>query len=151
MNDFHFELMIAAPPADVFAALTTQAGLRNWWTRTCDVGGGVGARATFRFGKTYKIMEILVARPDSEIRWRCVDSQIHAPGLLQRTDEWKDTEIRFQLTPKPSGTLLQLDHIGLTPQIECYDLCTQGWRQFLGSLRAYLETGQGSPYTEPAA
>ena len=68
MNDFHFELMIAAPPADVFAALTTQAGLRNWWTRTCDVGGGVGARATFRFGKTYKIMEILVARPDSEIR-----------------------------------------------------------------------------------
>lgn len=149
VNDFCFELMIAATPSAVFAALTTQEGLRGWWTQTCDAGAGVGSTVTLRFGPTYKVMKILCSRPDSEVHWRCLDSQIHVPGINKK-DEWKGTEIRFSLAAVPGGTRLRLDHFGLHPQIECYEVCANGWRQFLGSLRAYLENGRGMPYVVPA-
>jgi uncharacterized protein YndB with AHSA1/START domain len=149
MNDFETELTIAAPPSAVYEALTTQTGLRNWWTRTCQVPGTVSSHSTFRFGPTYKIMEILAANPHREVRWRCIDSHIHAPGLVTKPDEWKGTTIHFKLTPAPAGTLLHLTHLGLTPHIECYNICTQGWHHFLASLQAYTQTGTGTPYTDP--
>ena len=101
---------------------------------------------TVRFGKTFKVMEVDQAEPKRALRWRCVDSHIDAPGVLSRTDEWKGTTIAFDLSPDPAGTRLRLTHAGLTPQIECYDLCSAGWRQFLGSLKAYAETGTGTPF-----
>lgn len=29
---------------------------------------------------------------------------------------------------------------------ECYDLCSDGWQYFLGSLQQLIETGRGTPY-----
>jgi hypothetical protein len=31
--------------------------------------------------------------------------------------------------------------------LECYDMCRAGWDQYLPSLRDYLETGNGHPFT----
>jgi len=43
-------------------------------------------------------------------------------------------------------SLWVLTHIGLTPEIECYDLCKNGWQSFLYSLNKYLTTGIGAPF-----
>ncbi|MDQ2874979.1 MAG: hypothetical protein M3Y33_09385 [Actinomycetota bacterium] len=41
-------------------------------------------------------------------------------------------------------------HEGLSPQLECYDMCRAGWDQYLPSLRDYLETGTGTPFCQAA-
>lgn len=147
MPNYNTELLIQAPPRRLYQALITQEGLQGWWTESCTIGDGVGARSTFYFGETWKIMRTAGLKPDAEVRWTCTDSHIAVPGL-KRTDEWIGTDIVFRIVPRGEQTLLQFEHIGLTPQIECYALCTSGWHQFLGSLKRYVETGKGTPYAE---
>ena len=149
MHSFKFDLLVAAPAAKVFEALTTQQGIQSWWTTYSEVGTAVGEHITVRFGSTFKVMQIETLFPATEVRWRVVDAHLVVPGLA-RTNEWLGTTIVFQLVPQSDTvTRLALEHIGLTPEVECYDICSQGWAQFLGSLKAYLETGKGSPYVEP--
>jgi len=151
MKNYQCDILLTAPVSTVYEALTTQDGIRGWWTASSDAGTAVGDQITIRFGTTFKVMCIESLRPGAEVRWRVIDSQLHVPGLT-RTNEWIGTTIIFQLVPQSaSSTRLQMEHIGLTPQVECYELCSQGWIQFLGSLKRYVETGTGTPYVDPAA
>ena len=43
-------------------------------------------------------------------------------------------------------TRLDFEHIGLVPALECYDLCSNCWSYFLGSLQQLVETGRGTPW-----
>ncbi len=145
-SDFQFELILTAPAANVYEALTTQTGLRSWWTTTCDVGTGVGAQTTIRFGSTVKVLRIEALVPPTDIQWRVTQAHLDVPGLTH-TSEWTGTTICFQVRPQSeTQSRLQLTHIGLTPQVECFELCSAGWRQFLCSLKNYVESGVGAPY-----
>lgn len=152
MNSFKLDLLMAAPVSIIYEALTTQHGIQNWWTTASEVGTTVGQQITIRFGDTYKVMRVEVLRPFTEVQWSVTDAHLVVPGLT-RPNEWIGSTIVFQLTPHSDAlTLLQLEHVGLTEQIECYEICRQGWNQFLRSLKSYVETGKGSPYVEqPAA
>ena len=151
MNHYKKDIRIAAPASAVYRAITTPAGLQGWWTATCDVGVGVGAQSTFRFGQTHNVMRIVSLKPDVEVRWQCIEQHHHAPDQLTRTDEWAGTSVVFRLVSEsPASTLLQFEHIGLVPALECYEICDAGWSHFLGtSLKGYVETGKGAPYVEP--
>jgi uncharacterized protein YndB with AHSA1/START domain len=148
MNNYQSELSLSASMSAVYEALTTPNGIRNWWTTSCEVGTSVGEMITIRFGQTYKVMRIEDLIPETEVCWRVIDAHLSVPGLA-RTSEWIGTTIIFHLSSTTtSTTLLHMKHLGLTPQVECYDICSQGWTQFLGSLKSYLETGSGTPYAQ---
>jgi hypothetical protein len=49
--------------------------------------------------------------------------------------------------PGTEGCDLLFRHAGLSPQLECYDMCRAGWDQYLPSLRDYIDTGTGNPYS----
>ena len=141
---FHLELALAAAPAAVYAALTTHTGLSGWWSKDCEVGTAVGATSTFRFGATSKTMAIEALEPEREVRWRCIACDINHPQIMQK-DGWLGTVLTFRLEAQGNGTLLRFTHLGLTPEVECYGLCSAGWRHCLGSLRRYVESGAGAP------
>lgn len=43
-------------------------------------------------------------------------------------------------------TDLWLEHVGLTPVLDCFEECNDIWNRLLpGSLKPYVETGAGSP------
>ncbi len=148
---FQFEGVMAAPVSKIYEALTTKRGIQNWWTESCDVGSTVGSQITVRFGPTFKLMRIESLQSDAVVQWQVIDSHLEVPGLA-RTDEWIGTKINFRLEPESdSATRVRMEHIGLTPQVECFQLCSAGWSQFLGSLKSYVETGNGTPYAHPAA
>ena len=152
MQHYQQSLDIEAPPAAVYAALTTPDGLRGWWTRDCEVAPGIGASLVFRFGPNRKQMRVDHLQPDTEVRWLCTAAHI-AVGDLRRRDEWVGTRLVFRLAPGAAGgTRLLFDHEGLVPAFECFDLCSAGWQHFLASLALYCRTGRGTPYTAaPAA
>lgn len=151
MNHFHRQIRLAAAPADVYRALTTQQGLRGWWTETCDIATQLGGRSTFRFGRHHKVMQLERLEPNREVGWHCVEAHIDV-ARLRRKDEWVGTRPVFHLAPDGAGgTVLDFEHIGLTPDIECYSMCHDGWDQYLGSLQRLVETGQGSPFVPQVA
>src|SRR4029450_9773126 len=60
--------------------------------------------------------------------------------------EWKDTEVVFEISEKDGGLEVHFTHVGLVPQYECYDVCSNAWSGYLaGSLRNLINTGEGQP------
>jgi len=41
---------------------------------------------------------------------------------------------------------LTFTHVGLVPEYECFEVCSDGWGTYVGqSLRALITTGKGMP------
>lgn len=146
MSDYRKSLVLDADPAAVYAALTTPEGLRGWWTEDCDVANDVGGTIRFRFGRTSKDMRVEHLEKNREVRWRCTAAHIAAAALSQK-DEWVGTQIVFRLADAgPARTRVDFEHVGLVPALQCYGICSDGWNYFLGSLRQFVATGNGTPY-----
>lgn len=150
MNHYQQSFIVKQNPAAVYAALTKPEGLRGWWTQDCDVATEVGDTNRFRFGGTHKEMRIKVLEPGREVRWLCTGAHIDFDKLTHRS-EWVGTELAFHLVPDGKGrTRVDFEHLGLVPSFECYDLCSNGWQHYLGSLLQFIETGHGAPHERGA-
>nr|WP_262711978.1 SRPBCC domain-containing protein [Pedobacter psychrodurus] len=106
---------------------------------------------TVRFGsavfKTMRIEEII---PNEKIVWYVTDTLIHIPELNNKK-EWLNTIVVWQLNTEETNIKIQVTHIGLNPDIDCYSICSAGWRQFWDSLKLYLEKGIGMPFKQDTA
>lgn len=146
MPHFRHNLTLRASPDDVFAALTTPRGIAGWWSDDCDVPTTVGSTVRVRFDCAKKDFRIERLEPGRALEWRCTAAYIDLPQL-ERRSEWVGTRLRFELAPTAGGgTELAFEHEGLEPSLDCFELCRAGWRQFLGSLQRFVETGRGEPY-----
>ncbi|MDQ3699221.1 MAG: SRPBCC domain-containing protein [Gemmatimonadota bacterium] len=140
MPEIHHQLTIHATPEAVYDALTRAEGLASWWTTDVVAEPRVGAVAEFGFNnrRTVFRMEITELRPSTSVRWRCVGGH----------PEWDGTEIVFALTPAPEGTVLRLHHLRWQWRDGVLAQCSFDWARYLMSLRAYAETGTGTPHGE---
>ncbi len=120
-----------------------------WWSEMFE--GAVnqpGDRFTVRFGPSvYKTSVVEEITPNRRIAWNVVDSYVDIPELNNK-EEWTGTKIIWEVLPKETGCELKFSHLGLTPEVECYTICENGWNNFLQSLIAYTTTGTGMPYKE---
>ncbi|MGH8505120.1 MAG: SRPBCC family protein [Stenotrophobium sp.] len=141
------ELHFKAPAAALYAALSTQQGLRGWWTQTCTADEHVGGQACFEFGQNRKLMRIERLTPDRQVRWQCLESVIEVDSSKLPPNEWANTTIVFRINgDSPTHTVLRFEHLGLTPALGCYTQCEGGWDYYLASLQRYVETGAGTPH-----
>ncbi|MGG1923406.1 SRPBCC domain-containing protein [Chryseobacterium sp.] len=129
----------------VYRALTDEIPL--WWTEMFEGSSSeAGNLFTIRFGDNiHKTMRVKELTANTKIVWLVEDSLIALPELKNQT-EWIGTTIVWQIEKNKESTQIKLTHIGLNPAIECYEICSNGWLQFLGSLKKILETGEGAPY-----
>jgi uncharacterized protein YndB with AHSA1/START domain len=139
-DSFHATMSIAAPPEAVLAALRTPEAVTSWWgpaTGSADAGGGL--EVSFMGGRQRIVMHVEPAF-ESRVVWSVQEAPL--------TPEWSGTTIFFDVTEAGDGAMLYFRHQGLTPELECFDMCHEGWTHYLGSLVSYAETGVGQPYTE---
>jgi uncharacterized protein YndB with AHSA1/START domain len=148
-RDYERLVKIRAPRTAVFDALATIDGVRGWWST--DVSGSAAIGDVLRFGFTlpthqeWIVMRVDGAERPSRVAWSCV-AQYVAPKLTKH-DEWVDTRLTFDLAEdEPDVCALHFRHAGLTPALECYEICAPGWDYFLASLAAYVEQGEGTPF-----
>jgi uncharacterized protein YndB with AHSA1/START domain len=71
VKDFHMTLSLPVAVEKVYEAISTEEGVRKWWTEFSNVGTGVGSTAEFRFPKAgfYVRAEILSLQPNRLIEW----------------------------------------------------------------------------------
>jgi uncharacterized protein YndB with AHSA1/START domain len=140
--DYTNQIHIDAPPEKVLDVLTTAARFASWWSPAAGsaVEGGE-LRITFDNIEDPLIMDVRQASP-SIVRW-AVTSCSFLP-------DWVGTTPAFTLSESGTGGCdLRFRHEGLRPDLECYDMCRAGWDQYLPSLRHYIETRTGNPYSGP--
>lgn len=146
MDNFQKTIVFEANSQDkIFAALTNT--IIKWWSEMFEgTSNQQGKSFTIRFGaNVFKSMLVEELIPNKKVVWKVTDSLIDIPDLKNKT-EWINTKIIWEIASKDKQTVLHLTHIGLTPKIECYNICEDGWHNFTNSLTEFINTGIGQPF-----
>ncbi len=120
----------------------------EWWTQYVEgncsnLGDVFTVRFSEDFGGTFVEFRITEAAPGSRVVWHVDDCYL--PWLKDKT-EWNDTNVVFEVSASGTGAMVTITHEGLTPAIECYEACKQGWNRYFGqSLKQFLTDGCGMP------
>lgn len=145
MENYLETLSLKASANQVFEALTQQ--IPSWWTLAYR-GSAIAPGDEFKVGfgdNVSKTMEVVVADP-SQVIWLVKQAIIDVPEITNKS-EWEGTTINWAIDNNGDRTWLILEHFGLNQNLECFDICCAGWRQFTQSLKDFVETGTGSPYS----
>ncbi|MFZ6863211.1 SRPBCC family protein [Undibacterium sp. Ji67W] len=136
---YALDVEILSESCTVMDAIATSEGISGWWTKTNAVSNENGIELLFvDFGAVKKIIKVNSVEPLSQIKWEVLECTL---------SEWEGTTITLKVMPMGAGkSLLKLVHSGLTPDLECFESCSFGWKYFMNSLKQYVETGKGTPY-----
>lgn len=151
IRNYQEKIVVSASPEAGFAAVATQ--MNQWWTtsvegRLAKVGDKLTVRFPPDFGHwTFEAMSLV---PGRLIEMICIDAHHKVEGQPKEIDrEWLGTRIIWQFDRIGEKTEITLTHDGLTPQLNCWDICLDGWNHFFKtSLRAFLEGEAPSPHTQ---
>jgi hypothetical protein len=126
---------IDADEATVQRALTTQDGVRGWWSRQTDLADGV---LRPRFPDVPQPFEFTVREGDGRLEW--------VTGGFPPW--WAGTTVGFDLGANPdgAGTRLQFSHGGYDADNPVIPIVTPAWAQILLRLKGYAETGRPQPF-----
>jgi uncharacterized protein YndB with AHSA1/START domain len=140
--DIVHQIHIAAPPADVYRALSEEDGLKAWWTADVEIDPDLGGMAEFGFDgrSTVFRMRVEELQPDEFVRWHCLGGH----------PEWEHTEITFDVSDEDGKTVLYFAHRGWESTDGILATCSYQWAVYLQSLKAFCETGTGTPHSGEA-
>ena len=142
-KDYHISLMVDVSAHEAFKNINS---VSKWWTK--DVVGSsqkLDDEFSVRFGdvhfSTQKLVEFI---PDKKVVWLVTDSRLNF--LKKDKQEWTNTRISFEISLHDHKTRVDFTHVGLVPEVECYDNCVKGWDYYIkGSLFKLLTEGKGTP------
>jgi len=140
-KSFHRTIIVNASAEEAFEKI---AKVGDWWAKSF-TGKALNVGDTFRieFGTTWVNFRITEAIPNKKIVWFVTDSCL--PWLNEK-EEWTSTEIVYELSPENGKTKIDFTHVGLIPEIQCYERCEQGWTRFATiSLPKFINEGKGLP------
>jgi hypothetical protein len=141
-NNFTTTFTVDQSVDEAFAAITN---VRGWWSEDAEGSTDtLGAEFIYEHGdlhrSTQKITELV---PGKRVVWHVLDGYL---GFVQDATEWKGTDIAFDISEKGDKTEVRFTHVGLVPDAECFDDCSNAWGFFVGSsLRSLITTGRGQP------
>ena len=129
-------------PEEVIAAVTN---VRGWWSE--EIEGSTDTRGdefTYHYEDVHRCkMRVTELIPGKKVVWLVLDNYFN---FTRDKSEWKGTEITFEVSHKGGKTELRFAHLGLVPEYECFDVCSNAWGSYIkGSLRSLITTGKGKP------
>ena len=129
-------------PQEAVAAITH---VRGWWSEAVEgVTNQVGGEFDYHYKDVHRCrIRVTELVPGRKVAWRVLDNYFN---FITDQAEWKGTEVVFEISETDGGAEVRFTHLGLVPQYECYDVCSNAWGGYLsGSLRNLINTGTGQP------
>lgn len=142
--DISFDLNIKAPADKVYEALSTESGIKGWWSKDCRVGEKEGEKTLLKFNKGGNIVgmsfETQKLKPRKRVVWECTENVNPA---------WMGTRLSTKISETSDGVKVEFVHEGFSEKwvgLEAFESTRQGWEHFMNSLVNYCEKGQGDPW-----
>lgn len=135
MKEIRHFLRIRVKPDVVFRALTTEEGIKGWWTEEAERKEGVW-QVSF-MGEHYSELKVVEEAIDRKVVWE---------GLMD--DPWKKTRIGFDFEAEGDNTtIMRLCHSGFPDDtdLEMIDNMNYNWGRFMFGLKTFCETGRAWP------
>jgi hypothetical protein len=137
-SDFTATLLVDQSPSEAFNNILN---VREWWTAEPGIEGStkkIGDEFIYKYKDVHyskqKMTELI---PNKKVVWTVLDSALN---FLKDKSEWNGTKFKFEVAKKGNKTEVRFTHLGLVPEIECYDACSNGWSYYInGSLKKLLK------------
>jgi hypothetical protein len=144
MSDRNFTAAISVDqtPEEAFNAIHN---VRGWWSENIEGSTDkLSAEFSYRYQDAHfckiKITELV---PGKRIAWHVLDNRFN---FTKDKNEWKGTDIIFEISKEGNKTEVRFTHRGLVPAYECFEMCSKAWGSYInGSLRSLIATGRGKP------
>src|SRR5947209_1438580 len=139
---FTTTFLVDQTPEEVFNAVIN---VRGWWSQAIEGRTDrLGAEFTYHYQDvhrcTFKITEFM---PGKKVVWHVVDNYFN---FVKDKNEWKDTNIVFEIAKKGDKTEVRFTHVGLVPAYECYGVCSDAWGTDInGSLHNLITKDKHQP------
>ncbi len=141
-QNFTTSITVDQTPEEAFAAINN---VRGWWSEEIEGSTDkLGDEFTYRYKDVHhckmKLTEVISGK---KVVWLVLDNYFN---FTEDKSEWKGTEITFEISEKGNKTQIRFTHLGLVPEYECFDICSNAWGSYMnGSLRSLITTGKGRP------
>lgn len=140
--DFTTTILVDQTPNEAFNAINNP---QNWWSG--EIKGStekLNDEFTYRYKELHfskqRIVEMI---PGQKVVWLVTESSIN---YAEDKSEWTGTKISFEIAEQDNKTQLRFTHLGLDPEIECFDSCSNSWSQLIQrSLFSLITTGKAEP------
>jgi uncharacterized protein YndB with AHSA1/START domain len=139
---FSATFSVAQSPKAVFEAISNP---RGWWSEAIKGDTDkLGAVFYHQYQDTHRCtLNITELVPGKKIVWHVLQNYF---DFVNDEREWTGTDVVFEIERKDGKTEVRFTHVGLLPEQECYDVCSDGWKTLIeGSLRALITAGKGNP------
>jgi len=141
-QNFSTTFTVDQTPEEVFTAINN---VRGWWSGEIEGNTArLGDEFTYRYEDIHRSKQkITESIPGKKVVWHVLDAQLN---FAQDKTEWIGTNITFEIAKKGHQTEVHFTHLGLVPQLDCFDSCSNGWSFYInGSLRHLILTGAEQP------
>jgi hypothetical protein len=140
-SDYTVAILVDQSPSEVFVAVNN---VRGWWQGEID---GSSTKLNDEF--SYRMKDIHYSRqklveviPDQKVVWSVTESSLN---FISDKHEWTGTRIVFEISEINNKTKLRFTHVGLVPDVECYEGCSFAWGRLIQeSLFNLITTGKGT-------
>jgi len=137
MAELKHQIPINAPPAKVYAAIATEAGLKGWWTADTKAEEKVGGKAEFGFDKRGMVFRM------------SVDELAEGKGVVMSCHgdhpEWDGTILTWTIERNDDQTILRFVHSGWKSMTGFCASCNSMWGNLMFRLKRYAESGKPDP------
>ena len=141
-QDYTTTFTVDQTPEQAFAAINN---VRGWWSGEIEGSTDkLGDEFTYRYEDVHrskqKITELI---PGKKVVWHVLDGYL---DFTKDKTEWTGTDITFDISKMGDQTEVRFTHVGLVPEFECFDNCSNAWGFYINrSLRSLITTGNGEP------
>ncbi len=142
VSDLIRSISVEQTPKQVFDAI---CNVRGWWSEEI-MGTTDKCNETFIYQYEdvhYAKIKVVELIPNEKIVWFVAYNYFK---FTVDKSEWTGTTISFDISVKDSKTEIRFTHHGLSPEFECYGICSNSWSQYIGqSLLSLITKGKGNP------
>lgn len=129
-------------PDEAFQAIKN---VRGWWSEEIEgPTDAVGDVFDYHYKDVHRCtMKMTEAVPGKRLAWLVTDNYF---SFTEDKAEWKSTKLVFDIARKGDETEVRFTHLGLVPEYECFDVCSDAWGGYIkGSLKGLIANGKGDP------